>query len=98
MPANSNKNKIVLVTGATGQQGGAAARHLRERGFPVRPFTRNPEQQKARALVGHGTEVVCGDMEGEASLIHAMDGMYGVYSVQDWQQAGIEGEILRAYG
>lgn len=92
MRANRNKNKIVLVTGATGQQGGAAVRHLRER-FPVRAFTRDPEQPKARALVGHGTEVVCGDMEDEASLTRAMDGVYGVYSVQDWQQAGIEGEI-----
>jgi uncharacterized protein YbjT (DUF2867 family) len=93
MPANSNKNKIVLVTGATGHQGGAAVQHLRERGFPVRALTRDPEQPKARALVGHGTEVVRGDMEDEASLRRAMDGVYGVHSVQDWLQAGIEGEI-----
>jgi uncharacterized protein YbjT (DUF2867 family) len=92
MPANSNKNKIVLVTGATGQQGGAAVRHLRERGFPVRAFTRDPEQPKARVLVGHGTEVVRGDMEDEASLTRAMDGVYGVYSVQNLQ-VGIEGEV-----
>jgi uncharacterized protein YbjT (DUF2867 family) len=93
MPANSNKNKIVLITGATGQQGGAAVRHLRERGFPVRAFTRDPGQPKARALVGHGIEVVRGDMEDEASLTRAMEDVYGVYSVQDWNQAGIEGEI-----
>lgn len=93
MPATSNKHKIVLVTGATGRQGGAAVRHLRERGFPVRAFTRDPEHPKARALVGHGIEVVRGDMEDEASLTRAMDDVYGVYSVQDWHQAGIEGEI-----
>jgi uncharacterized protein YbjT (DUF2867 family) len=93
MPANSNKNKIVLVTGATGHQGGAAVQHLREGGFPVRALTRDPEQPKARALVGHGTEVVRGDMEDEASLTRVMDGVYGVHSVQDWHQAGIEGEI-----
>jgi uncharacterized protein YbjT (DUF2867 family) len=93
MPANTNKNKIVLVTGATGHQGGAAVQHLRERGFPVRALTRDPEHPKARALVGHGTEVVRGDMEDEASLTRAMDGVYGVHSVQDWHEAGIESEI-----
>jgi uncharacterized protein YbjT (DUF2867 family) len=93
MPANNNKNKTVLVTGATGHQGGATVQHLRERGFPVRAITRDPEQPKARALVGHGTEIVRADMEDEASLTRAMDGVYGVYSVQDWSQAGIEGEI-----
>jgi uncharacterized protein YbjT (DUF2867 family) len=93
MPANSNKNKTVVVTGATGHQGGASVRHLRERGFPVRALTRNPEEPKARALVGHGTEVVRGDMDDEASLTRAMDGAYGVHSVQNSHQAGIEGEI-----
>jgi uncharacterized protein YbjT (DUF2867 family) len=93
MPANTNKNKVVLVTGATGQQGGAAVRHLRERGFPVRALTRDPEQPKARALVGHGTEVVRGDMEDETSLTRAMDGVYGVHSVQEFPRAGVEGEI-----
>ena len=65
--------------------------YLRERGLPVRAFTRDPGQPKARALAGHRTEVVRGDMEDEASLTRAMDGVYSVYSVQDWQQAGIEG-------
>ena len=32
-------------------------------------------------------------MEDEAPLTHAMDGVYGVYSVQNWYPAGIEGEI-----
>jgi len=93
MPAHNNKNKTVVVTGATGQQGGAAARSLRERGFPVRALTRNPEQSKARALVGRGTEVVRCDMEDETCLARAMDGAYGVHSVQNSHEAGIEGEI-----
>ena len=91
--ANVNKNKTVVVTGATGQQGGAAIRHLRERGFPVRALTRDPEKPKARTLVGHGTEVVRGDMDDAASLTRAMDGAYGVHSVQNAHEAGIEGEI-----
>jgi len=90
MPKNSNRE--ILVTGATGRQGGAAVRHLRERGFPVRALTRDPNSEKARALVGRGTEVVRGDMNDPASLARAMDGVYGVYSVQDWRE-GTEAEV-----
>ena len=94
MPTNKTKNKVILVTGATGQQGGSALRHLRDRGFPVRALTRDPDQPKARALTGHGTEVVRGDMLDPNSLNRAMDDVYGVYSVQDFQD-GVEGEIGR---
>lgn len=93
MPANANKNKLILVTGATGHQGGASLRHLRERGFPVRGLTRNPNEPKARSITGRGVEVARGDMEDQASLTRALDGVYGVHSVQNWHEAGIEGEI-----
>jgi uncharacterized protein YbjT (DUF2867 family) len=39
----SNHNKIILVTGATGQQGGATARQLLSKGWSVRGLTRNPD-------------------------------------------------------
>lgn len=82
----------ILVTGATGKQGGAVYRSLRQRGYPVRALTRNPQQPKARALSGHGAEVVTGDLEDPDSLRAAMDGVYGVYSVQD-STGGAEKEI-----
>jgi uncharacterized protein YbjT (DUF2867 family) len=44
--------RVILVTGATGKQGGAGFHHLQERGFSVRILTRNPEKPAARALVG----------------------------------------------
>jgi uncharacterized protein YbjT (DUF2867 family) len=90
MPKNSNR--LILVTGATGHQGGAVLRKLRERGFPVRALTRDPSHEKARSLVGQGTEVVRGDLEDPASLTRALDGVDGVYSVQDWQ-GGVETEV-----
>jgi uncharacterized protein YbjT (DUF2867 family) len=93
MPANKNANKIILVTGATGHQGGASLRHLRERRFPVRVLTRDPNQPKARALTGSGVEVVKGDMDDRSSLIRALEGVYGVHSVQNPHQAGIESEV-----
>jgi nucleoside-diphosphate-sugar epimerase len=38
-----NERRTILVTGATGQQGGAVAQELLERGFGVRALTRDPE-------------------------------------------------------
>lgn len=88
-----NNNRLILVTGATGHQGGAVLKHLRERGFPVRALTRDPSQEKARKLVGQGTELVRGDLDDPASLIGALDGCYGVYSVQNWHDGGVEAEL-----
>lgn len=86
-------DRVILVTGATGQQGGAALRHLRDKGFSVRALTRDPENPEARALVGHGTEVVRGDLNDTASLTRALDGVYGVYSVQALGPEGVESEV-----
>jgi len=77
-----NTKKTILVTGATGKQGGAVLRHLREKGFTVRALTRDPASEKARSLVGHGTEVVRGDLNDPGSLTRALDGVDGVYCVQ----------------
>jgi uncharacterized protein YbjT (DUF2867 family) len=94
MPTETrNRGRLILVTGATGRQGGASLRHLRERGFPVRALTRNPDEPKALSLVGHGAEVVRGDLEDDVSLTRALDGVYGVHSVQNWRDSGIDGEI-----
>ncbi len=91
MPQNSKRT--ILVTGATGKQGGATMRHLRERGFPVRALTRDPDKASARALMGKGTEVVRGDMNDPASLGRALDGAYGVFSVQTPYESGVEAEV-----
>jgi uncharacterized protein YbjT (DUF2867 family) len=81
-----NTKKTILVTGATGKQGGAVLRHLREKGFTVRALTRDPDSPKARGLVGHGTEVVRGDLNDSGSLSRALDGVDGVYFVQPVSQ------------
>lgn len=93
MPANKTKNKLILVTGATGRQGGAALRHLRERGFLCRALTRDPMKPEARGLIGHGVEVVRGDLEDPSSLTRALDGVDGVYAVETPYEAGVEAEI-----
>lgn len=83
----------ILVSGATGQQGGAVARHLLERGFGVRALTRDPEQDAARALADRGAEVVEGSFDDRASLERALDSTYGVFSVQTFFVAGVEAEL-----
>jgi uncharacterized protein YbjT (DUF2867 family) len=93
MPTNKNKDRTIAVCAATGRQGGAALRQLRQRGFPVRALTRNPDGQTAHALTGPGVEVRRADMDDPASLIRAFDGAYGVCSIQNWHDGGLENEI-----
>ena len=88
----AKKDRLILVTGATGKQGGAVLRHLRQKGFAVRAMTRDPDQPKGRALEQPGVEVVKGDLDDVDSIRRALDDVYGVYSVQN-SRAGAEAEI-----
>ena len=83
---------VVLVTGATGQQGGAVARQLLSRGHKVRALTRKPQGEAAKALAGLGAEVVPGDLDDVGSVEKALRGAWGVFSVQNTWEAGVEGE------
>jgi uncharacterized protein YbjT (DUF2867 family) len=93
--AMSNNGKIILVTGATGQQGGASARHLQARGWKVRALSRDPHKPAARALADAGAEVVQGDLNDRASLDRALKGAYGVHSVQSYMPHDPTGEIYQ---
>jgi len=82
----------ILVTGATGKQGGAVARHLLSGGWQVRALTRDPLKPDAEALAKLGAEVVTGDLDQRNSIDQALAGAYGVFSVQNWE-AGAAREI-----
>jgi uncharacterized protein YbjT (DUF2867 family) len=86
---------VILVTGATGTQGGAVARHLLAKGHAVRAMTRKPESDGAGALRAAGAEVVHGDLDDPASLSGALDGIWGAFAVQNTWEAGVEGEELQ---
>jgi len=86
---------IILVTGATGKQGGAVAKQLLDGGFRVRAMTRNVVSDKARTLKKLGAEVVYGDFDDPASLEKALKGVWGVYSVQNSWEAGVEREVVQ---
>src|SRR5262245_55935418 len=85
--------KVVLICGATGKQGGATLRHLAKRGgFKLRALTRKPESDAAKAVAALGAEVAVGDFNDAASLERAMTGVWGVFSVQNTWEAGVDGE------
>jgi uncharacterized protein YbjT (DUF2867 family) len=88
-----DKNKdIILVTGATGNQGGAVARYLLKSGYKVKTMTRKPQSEKAGILRSLGAEVTKGDFDDLKSLEPALDGVWGVFSVQNTWEAGVERE------
>jgi uncharacterized protein YbjT (DUF2867 family) len=84
---------VVAVTGATGRQGGAVARHLLSGDWPVRVVTRRPDGPAARALAALGAEVVRADLMNTSDLMHAFRDAYGVYSVQNFMPGGTDAEI-----
>jgi uncharacterized protein YbjT (DUF2867 family) len=88
-------DKIIAVTGATGQQGGAVARKLLADGWKVRSLTRDVNKPAAQELASLGAEVVAGDMEDGPQLDAAFKEAYGVFSVQNFwlPNVGFEGEI-----
>lgn len=75
-----DNDKTVLVTGATGQTGGAVARHLLARNWSVRALTRNPESPAALAIAEKGALIIQGDLDDRISLSQALAGIYGVFS------------------
>ncbi|SCW60495.1 Uncharacterized conserved protein YbjT, contains NAD(P)-binding and DUF2867 domains [Sphingobium faniae] len=72
----------IVVTGATGTQGGAVARALLARGKPVRTLVRDPDAPAARALAKAGAMLAVGCYEDSASLRAALEGADALFSVQ----------------
>jgi len=85
---------MILVTGATGNTGGATLRALVDQGAEVRALVHDPDKLKAPA----GVEVVVGDFRDAASLDTALAGADHAYlvgpSLQD--QVELETAFVRA--
>lgn len=88
-----NTDRTVLVTGATGRQGGAVVRHMIPKGWKVRALTRHRSSYAAQRLAGLAVELVQGDLEDPASLECAARGVYGIFSVQDFWVVGARREV-----
>jgi uncharacterized protein YbjT (DUF2867 family) len=81
---SKNSERMILVTGATGRQGGAVYQQLQKKGFKLRALVRNPDSNQARQLMGYEEEVFQGSLDDPDSLMRAMDDVYGVFSVQPY--------------
>jgi uncharacterized protein YbjT (DUF2867 family) len=96
MHKDTQQNRTILVTGATGRQGGAVARTLMTHGWKVRALVRDPSTPAAQQLAKNTIELIKGDLFTTASLEEALTGVYGVFSVQTSNaEHGIGGEIIQ---
>lgn len=84
--------RSILVTGATGQQGGAVARALLSRGQRVKALTRKPDSDAARQLASAGAVVVAGDLADAASVVSAAKDVDTMFLMGNSYEAGLEEE------
>jgi len=92
MVANQRK---ILVTGATGQQGGSLARLLLQKKHKVYALTRNTQSAAAQDLRNKGANVVKGDLDDSDSLKHTVKDVQSVFLMGTPFEDGTEGEIRR---
>lgn len=87
----------VLVTGATGKQGGAVARALLTAGTPVWALVRDLHAEGAKTLEALGASLTLGDLNDPASLLSAATGVRSVFSVQtpDMDDLAADSEKIR---
>lgn len=82
--------QLLVVFGATGNQGGSIVRHVLEdpvlnKRYSVRAITRDASNPKAQALTSQGAEVVSADLEDPYSLPAALKGASFVYALTNTQ-------------
>ena len=88
----TTQTNLILVTGATGQQGSAVANALLQKGKNVRVMTRNPE--KAAVLAKAGAEVVKGNLTNQADVQAALRGVQEVFAMSTPFEAGMAAMVL----
>jgi len=90
-------SRLIVVTGATGQQGGSVVDWLlREPAgtFTVRGVTRNASSEGAQALAAKGVEVVQADLGSLEEVTAAFKDAWGVFGLTQFYEHGYDGEQL----
>lgn len=77
----TNDKLPILVFGATGRQGGAVAKALRQAHWPVRALVRETAAPKSIALREAGIELVKGSLDDSDAIRAAMRDVHGIFSV-----------------
>jgi uncharacterized protein YbjT (DUF2867 family) len=85
----------ILVTGATGQQGGSLARLLLQKKHKVHALTRNTQSTAAQDLRNRGAKILKGDLDDSDSLKRAVKDVQSIFLMGTPFEDGTEGEIRR---
>ena len=85
----------ILVTGATGQQGGTLAKLLLQKNHKVYALVRNIQSPAAQELKKEGANLVKGDLNNLDSLEQAVNGVDSIFLMGTPLEDGIEGETRR---
>ena len=87
-----NEKLTVVVTGATGQQGGAVIKNLLKRGHEVRAVTRNTDSAKAKMLADAGVALAHASLEDTAALVKALEGATSLFAMTTPFEGGAQAE------
>jgi uncharacterized protein YbjT (DUF2867 family) len=88
-------SRRILVTGATGQQGGTLAKLLLQKNHKVYALVRNIQSPAAQELKKEGANLVKGDLNNLDSLEQAVNGVDSIFLMGSPLEDGIEGETRR---
>jgi uncharacterized protein YbjT (DUF2867 family) len=90
-------SKLIVVTGATGQQGGSVVDFLLKEpagSFKIRGVTRNIESPASVALATRGVEMVQADLSSLEETKTAFAGAWGVFGLTSFYEHGYDAEQL----
>lgn len=88
----ADKSLHILVTGASGHQGGSVLRHLKARGHRLRALVRDKNKPAAKGLQGLGVEVFQGSFEDAHAVEAAAHYVDAVFLMGSPFEKGAAGE------
>jgi uncharacterized protein YbjT (DUF2867 family) len=90
-----SSQKLVVVIGATGAQGGSVILTLsKDPSYKIRAITRNPSSEAAQKLSAQDIEVVSANLDGRFSLIAAFWGANLIFAVTNfWETFATQGPV-----
>ena len=87
--------KSILVSGATGQQGGAVVQALINDNHQITGITRNVSSNKSKKLIDQGVKMVSVDFTDLDAMVEIMKTVDVVFSLTTPFEAGLEAEVAQ---
>src|SRR6202521_5379047 len=89
---NMAQELTVVVIGSTGNQGGAVARGLLERGHKVRAVTRDPNSSQAKSLANAGATLGAASLEDTVAITKALQEATSLFAMTTPFGGGVDAE------